>query len=971
MTIRKCQRICQSLLAAAICLTWTLPSHGQNETLTFGYSNLLDGGLELQNRFEPYEMVLAVEEALGLWAQYIPVDFVEQPAGQVVVGDSQYSSFGQPQILLGHHGLDGNTLAHAFGPGFGGLAYDVHMDSSNRVWSEDFFLTTMTHELGHSIGINDHIEGVTAIMNASIGASNNNLMEGLGEGYLFAPDIAAARREWGRGSGEVITRRVWQGGNSKNWSTHGNWDRGWRPSATTDVYLQSEGTDLVIDQEQSIRSLTLGAAQQKLAIENNGELTVRKNLQLGSLDGGSELVSEGAPARTRIPTNSSLGRRWQEADFNDANWIQGRTGIGYDTQIDFRSLIETDVRSSMRNRNASLYTRLEFEVEDPAEIEFMTLRMRYDDGFVAYLNGNEIASANAPGAPVWNSRATGQADDDEAVLQQTFDISMARESLVPGRNLLAIQGLNIDPGSSDMLISPALSAGKIRPELRVEGELKVGGDLVAAESRWSNSTLVIDGGHLTVAGDLQSGNGKSRLELRNGTLQVQGAANEQIVIDANNDVRYFVPFSDEVGPDWITADFDDSRWRSGSLGIGYDENADYGRFLGTDVESRMRDRSSTLFTRIEFELDSASDVDELMLDMRFDDGFVAYLNGERVLAQNAPGNPRWNSRATRSANEEDTITPNRFNLSSHRGKLRDGDNVLAIHGLNRESGSSDFLLHPKLSWRDLGGTISVDQLDFWGGEIRDTDTIEADFQHQGGSFSPTRVGGSGKVPGELTIRGSYRMSPNSELRLDFEGTDKGEYDVINVEGSVTLAGTLRIETASTFPMLEPSEPGTKEVLTFLAASSLEGDWQQIVLDSVPLENHVEKGLFRSVEMTGTEVSWVSYRAYPGDANGDQRFNSTDLVDVFQDAEYEDSIPRNSDWTEGDWTGDQEFDSADLVLALQTGLYDAEGDSVPAVPEPGGLILLTLGFLSVSHLHRQQRRKNDVPVQSAQNSNPRP
>ena len=86
MTIRKCQRICQSLLAAAICLTWTLPSHGQNETLTFGYSNLLDGGLELQNRFEPYEMVLAVEEALGLWAQYIPVDFVEQPAGQVVVG---------------------------------------------------------------------------------------------------------------------------------------------------------------------------------------------------------------------------------------------------------------------------------------------------------------------------------------------------------------------------------------------------------------------------------------------------------------------------------------------------------------------------------------------------------------------------------------------------------------------------------------------------------------------------------------------------------------------------------------------------------------------------------------------------------------------------------------------------------------------------------------------------------------------
>ena len=159
------------------------------------------------------------------------------------------------------------------------------------------------------------------------------------------------------------------------------------------------------------------------------------------------------------------------------------------------------------------------------------------------------------------------------------------------------------------------------------------------------------------------------------------------------------------------------------------------------------------------ELDSASAVDELMLDMRYDDGFVAYLNGERVLAENAPGNPRWNSRATRSADEEDTITPNLFNLSSHREKLRDGGNVLAIQGLNRESGSSDFLLYPKLSWRDLGGTISVDQLDFWGGEIRDTDTIEANFQHQGGSFSPTRIGGSGKVPGDIRCEETRRRLP--------------------------------------------------------------------------------------------------------------------------------------------------------------------------------------------------------------------
>jgi len=357
--------------------------------------------------------------------------------------------------------------------------------------------------------------------------------------------------------------------------------------------------------------------------------------------------------------------------------------------------------------------------------------------------------------------------------------------------------------------------------------------------------------------------------------------------------------------------------------------------------------------------------------MRYDDGFVAYLNGERILAQNAPGNPRWNSRAIRSADEDDTITPNLFNLNSHTDKLRNGENVLAIHGLNRESGSSDFLLHPRLSWRDLGGTISVDQIDFWGGEIRDTETIEADFQHKGGAFSPTRIGGSGKVPGDLTIRGSYQMSPTSELRLDFDGPSRGDYDILNVEGPVTLSGTLRIETASTFPAMHPSEAGDQEVLTFLTASSIEGDWQQINLGNRPLAGHAGNGLFRSVKMTDTEVSFVNYRAYPGDANGDRQFNSTDLIEVFQDAEYEDSIARNSDWTEGDWTGDQEFDSTDLVLALQTGLYNADNARIPPVPEPSGLILMTFGFLSISQFHHHPRRKARLSAQGDQRPVPGP
>ena len=54
---------------------------------------------------------------------------------------------------------------------------------------------------------------------------------------------------------------------------------------------------------------------------------------------------------------------------------------------------------------------------------------------------------------------------------------------------------------------------------------------------------------------------------------------------------------------------------------------------------------------------------------------------------------------------------------------------------------------------------------------------------------------------------------------------------------------------------------------------------------------------------------------PGDANGDLRFDSSDLVLVFQAGEYEDGVTGNSTFVEGDWNLDGDFDSTDLVFAL--------------------------------------------------------
>ena len=68
---------------------------------------------------------------------------------------------------------------------------------------------------------------------------------------------------------------------------------------------------------------------------------------------------------------------------------------------------------------------------------------------MAYLNGHPVASLNAPPNLNWTSKATAS---HEAMGFEWVDISAHKDKLRPGKNLLAVQGLNTGSGSSDMLI---------------------------------------------------------------------------------------------------------------------------------------------------------------------------------------------------------------------------------------------------------------------------------------------------------------------------------------------------------------------------------------------------------------------------------------------------------------------------------------------------------------------------------------
>jgi hypothetical protein len=160
---------------------------------------------------------------------------------------------------------------------------------------------------------------------------------------------------------------------------------------------------------------------------------------------------------------------WAQAGFDDAGWLEGRTGIGYGDDDDATEL--ADMRQVANQAGyLTVYLRKRFVAESPADLDAVILRVDFDDGFVAYLNGTEVARANVSGAsPAFNTPASS---DHEAGEPVEYDLSAHRGLLRNGENVLAIELHNVNLTSSDASMIPELFGRKllpIPPQKRING----------------------------------------------------------------------------------------------------------------------------------------------------------------------------------------------------------------------------------------------------------------------------------------------------------------------------------------------------------------------------------------------------------------------------------------------------------------------------------------------------------------------
>ena len=169
----------------------------------------------------------------------------------------------------------------------------------------------------------------------------------------------------------------------------------------------------------------------------------------------------GSPVLASDNFNYSLGvpeppSNWRNPSFNDASWLSGPGGFGYGDGDD-----QTILQNSL-----SVLVRNEFQVSNKDSVAQAYFHVDYDDGFVAYLNGIEIARNNVDVTLNFPVAATLADANHEASMYQgglpeeyIINKSQLQSILVNGKNVLAVQVHNVSSTSSDLSCLPFLTFG--------------------------------------------------------------------------------------------------------------------------------------------------------------------------------------------------------------------------------------------------------------------------------------------------------------------------------------------------------------------------------------------------------------------------------------------------------------------------------------------------------------------------------
>lgn len=145
---------------------------------------------------------------------------------------------------------------------------------------------------------------------------------------------------------------------------------------------------------------------------------------------------------------------WSQLSANLSGWLTGPSGFGYGDNDD----------NTNTGQVVSVFVKQTFQISDPENVSKLLFHLDYDDGYIAYLNGNEFSRKNmgAPNTEVdYNQPATGlhEAEIYSGGFPEPVWIDLSEFPLNDGNNILAIEVHNYNSSSSDLSCIPFLTLG--------------------------------------------------------------------------------------------------------------------------------------------------------------------------------------------------------------------------------------------------------------------------------------------------------------------------------------------------------------------------------------------------------------------------------------------------------------------------------------------------------------------------------
>ena len=217
------------------------------------------------------------------------------------------------------------------------------------------------------------------------------------------------------------------------------------------------------------------------------------------------------------------------------------------------------------------------------------------------------------------------------------------------------------------------------------------------------------------------------------------------LINWGDEFKYIIPDS-QTPNNWRDPNFDDSDWQTGKSGFGYGDG---------DDETIIPNGTLSLFLRKTFNLNDVNDIESLILDVDYDDAFVAYINGIEVGRKNIGGNPPFYNSVPYTDHESAIYQngkPDRITITNFDGIINSGDNIFALQAHNVSNTSSDFTIIPflSISLKDNNSDIGISPPEILG---LNNDNLHTNFKISSEGENLSLYDNNGNKISELNVIG--------------------------------------------------------------------------------------------------------------------------------------------------------------------------------------------------------------------------